>query len=156
MLAPMASSRRQAMLDAPIAVVWDLIGNVNRHPEWWPRVEDVQCDLLEEGCTYRQVTNRPRGTIETTISVERLDDCSELRVRCIDTGMYACFLLSPAQGGTFVDLELGVEPHGIERLFAGPFVRRWVDHSLEGLRRASSAGSADEQPSDQRREQTSA
>src|SRR6478672_19180 len=148
----MASSRRQAMVDAPITVVWELIGDVNRHPEWWPRVEQVHCDLLEEGCTYRQVTKRPGGEIETSISVERLDDCSELRVRCLDTGTYACFMLSPAQGGTFVDAEMGVEPHGLEKLFARPFVRRWLDQSIEGLRAAASAGGSDEQPGDERRQ----
>src|SRR3954454_6755158 len=93
----MPSARRQVMVDAPVERVWELIGDVSRHPEWWPRVEEVECDLLAEGCTYRQVTKRPGNTIETTISIERLDDCHELAVRCLDTGMYAEFLLSPAQ-----------------------------------------------------------
>jgi hypothetical protein len=139
------------MVDAPVERVWELIGDVNRHPEWWPRVEDVQCDLLEEGCTYRQVTRRPGKTIETTISIESLDDCHELRVRCLDTGMYAQFLLTPAQDGTFVDGELGVEESGVVALFAAGFVRRWIAQSLEGLRRAAtSAAGVHEQPRDQR------
>jgi Polyketide cyclase / dehydrase and lipid transport len=138
------------MVDAPLERVWSLIGDVNRHPEWWPRVEEVECDLLEEGCTYRQVTDRPGGKIETTISIERLDDCHELNVRCLDTGMYARFLLTAAQQGTFVDGELGVVPHGaIERLATPIFVRRWIAQSLDGLRRAA----VREQPSDERREQ---
>ena len=139
------SARRQIMVDAPVARVWELIGDVNRHPEWWPRVEEVECDLLEEGCTYRQVTNRPGGIIETTISIEDLDDCQQLRLRCLDTGMYAHFLLTPAQGGTFVDGELGVEEHGLTKLFAAAFVRRWIAQSLEGLRRAATT----EQPRQQ-------
>ena len=97
------------MVDAPIERVWELIGDVSRHPEWWPRVEEVECDLLDVGCTYRQVTRRPDKTIETTISIEQLDDCHQLRLRCLDTGMYADFLLTPAQGGTFMDAELGVD-----------------------------------------------
>ncbi|MFL5894705.1 MAG: SRPBCC family protein [Thermoleophilaceae bacterium] len=137
----MASARRQAMVDAPVDEVWELIGDVSRHPEWWPRVEDVECALLEEGATYRQVTRKPGKTVETTFSIERLDDSHELHVRCVDAGTYARFVLSPAQGGTFVDAELGVEPHGVERLFAGPFVRRWLDQSLAGLRKAASASS---------------
>jgi hypothetical protein len=155
----MTSSRRQAMVDAPVPTVWALIGNVNRHPEWWPRVEEVKCDLLEEGCTYRQVTKKPGKTIETTISIECLDDCHELRVRCLDTGMYACFVLAPVQDGTFVDAELGIEPHGPEKLVAKPFVRRWLDQSLVGLKRAArseSAGAADQQPGDERSQQPTA
>jgi uncharacterized protein YndB with AHSA1/START domain len=145
------SARRQVMVDAPVELVWELIGDVNRHPEWWPRVEDVQCDLLEEGCTYRQVTRRPGKTIETTISIEALDDCHELRLRCLDTGMYAQFLLTPAQDGTFVDGELGVEESGVAGVFAAGFVRRWIAQSLEGLRRAAtSASGVHEQPRDQR------
>src|SRR6476660_3716011 len=140
---PMASARRQAMVDAPVETVWQLIGDVNRHPEWWPRVEEVECDLLEEGCTYRQITNTPRKTIETTISIERLDDCHELSVRCQDTGMYARFMLTQVREGTFVDGELGVEPTGLDRLVAPAFVRRWIAQSLEGLRRAAARESAE-------------
>jgi Polyketide cyclase / dehydrase and lipid transport len=145
------------MVDAPVEQVWQLIGDVNRHPEWWPRVEEVECDLLEEGCTYRQVTKKPNKTIETTISIERLDDCQELAVRCLDTGMYARFLLTEAQEGTFVDGELGIEPHGLEKLVAPSFVRRWITQSLEGLRRAAtSAAGVDEQPRDEGSQQTPA
>jgi hypothetical protein len=155
MLTRMSSSRRQTLIDAPVETLWELIGDVSRHPEWWPRVEDVQCDLLEEGCTYRQVTKRPGKTITTTISIERLDDCRELRLRCLDTGMYAEFLLSAAQDGTFVDAELGIVGHGPARLVGRPFVRRWLDQSLEGLRGAArSARGAHEQPGDQGRQAT--
>jgi uncharacterized protein YndB with AHSA1/START domain len=145
------------MVDASVESVWQLIGDVNRHPEWWPRVEEVQCDLLAEGCTYRQVTNRPGKTIETTISIEDLDDCHELRVRCLDTGMYAHFLLTPARDGTFVDAELGVEEKGLAGVVAGVFVRRWIAQSLDGLRRAAaSAAAVNEQPGDKGGHETTA
>jgi hypothetical protein len=137
-----SSSRRQVVVDAPVEALWELIGDPNRHPEWWPRVEAVQCDLLELGCTYRQVTRKPMKTIETTISIEALDDCHELRVRCLDTGMFAHFVLTPAQDSTFVDAELGIEPHGAENLVGRIFVRRWLDQSLEGLRKAACARSS--------------
>jgi uncharacterized protein YndB with AHSA1/START domain len=156
MLASMRSTRRQVMLDAPVERVWELIGDVNRHPEWWPRVEEVQYELLESGCTYRQVTKTPGKTIETTISIESLDDCHELRVRCLDTGTYARFLLAEAQDGTFVDAELGIEPQGPARLVAGIYVRRWLEQTLDGLKRAASAGGVPEQPGDQRRKSASA
>jgi uncharacterized protein YndB with AHSA1/START domain len=143
MLATVISARRQRMIDASVEEVWALIGDVNRHPEWWPRVEEVECDLLAEGCTYRQVTKKPGKTVETTISIESLDDCHELRVRCLDTGTYCAFLLASAQDGTFVDATFGIEPHGPgERVFGGAFVRRWLDQSLDGLRNAASASSS--------------
>jgi uncharacterized protein YndB with AHSA1/START domain len=141
----MASARRQVMVDAPVERVWELIGDVSRHPEWWPRVEEVESDLLEEGSTYRQVTKSPGGRIETMMSVETLDDGHELSVRCVHTGLYARFLLTPAQSGTFVDAELALEPHGFERLIAPVFIRRWIAQSLDGLRRA-----AGQEPRDQR------
>src|SRR3954452_9291555 len=147
----MPSARRQVMVDAPVEEVWDLIGDVNRHPEWWPRVEDVQCDLLDVGCTYRQVTKRPDKRIETTISIEQLEDCEQLSLLCLDTGMYAHFLLTPAQGGTFVDLHLGVEEEGLAKLFAAAFARRWVAQSVQGLRAA-----ACKQPGDQGRDHPTA
>jgi uncharacterized protein YndB with AHSA1/START domain len=34
----MSGWRRQAVIDAPIEVVWELVGDPNRHPEWFPRV----------------------------------------------------------------------------------------------------------------------
>jgi hypothetical protein len=135
----MPSCRRQVVVDAPVERLWELIGDVNRHPEWWPRVEQVECDLLESGCTYRQVTRTPGKTIETTISIESLDDCHELRVRCLDTGTWAAFLLTSAQKSTFVDAELGIEPHGPAKLVARIYVRRWLEQSLEGLRKAATA-----------------
>ena len=143
------------MVDAPVERVWELIGDVNRHPEWWPRVEEVDCDLLEEGSTYRQVTRRPHKTVETTMSIEDLEDAQQLRLRCLDTGMYADFVLTPAQDGTFVDAELGVEEQGLARLFAAVFIRRWITQSLDGLRRAatSSAPAAGEKPGDQSRQE---
>jgi Polyketide cyclase / dehydrase and lipid transport len=154
----MPSARRQVMVDAPVEQVWELIGDIKRHPEWWPRVEEVDCDLLEERSTYRQVTRRPDKTIETTMSVEMLDDCEHLQVRCLDTGMYARFLLTPAQDGTFVQGEFGIEDRGIAGIVGAVFVRRWIAKSLEGLRRAatSSAAAAGQQPGDQRSDQPSA
>ena len=141
------SARRQTIVDAPVETVWELIGDVSRHPEWWPRVEDVQGDALAVGDTYRQVTRRPMRTFRTTMSIESLEDFQELRIRCVDTGTYAHFVLTPAQDGTFVDGEIGVEERGIARVLAGAFVRRWLAAALDGLRgAAASAARAGKQP----------
>ena len=141
----MSCYRQQAQLDAPASAVWELVGNVERHPEWWPRVIDVHCEGLEAGCSYRQVYKSPIGVIETDVSVERLEDCRELLLRCLETGTYTRWLITESQGGTFVDAEFGLDPRGTKtRVFdvvAGRrYFRHWLDQSIEGLRHAAGEG----------------
>ena len=59
--------RQQALIEVPVETLWELVGDVRRHPEWWPRIIDVQCEELEQGCTFRQVTKAAVGKIETDI-----------------------------------------------------------------------------------------
>jgi uncharacterized protein YndB with AHSA1/START domain len=141
----MSCYRQQAQLDAPASAVWELVGNVERHPEWWPRVIDVHCEGLEAGCSYRQVYKSPMGVIETDVSVERLEDCRELLLRCLETGTYTRWLITESQGGTFVDAEFGLDPRSTKtRVFdvvAGRrYFRHWLDQSIEGLRHAAGEG----------------
>lgn len=138
----MASHRQQAFLDVPVSAVWELLGDPRRHPEWWPKVIEVQCEGLEEGCTIREVTQTPTGTIETDVFVERLEDCREIRMRCLDTGTYVRWLLTEARGGTFVDAEFGLEPQDwgsrvFDRLAGKRYFRRWLEQSLDALRDAA-------------------
>ena len=139
----MSLFRQQAWIDAPTQTIWELVGDPNRHSEWWPRVIDVHCEGLEQGCTYRQVYRSPAGVIETDVSVERLEDCHELRVRCLNTGTYTRWLMTEANGGTFIDAEFGLEPRTIgTRIFdhvAGKrYFRRWLEESLDALERVTS------------------
>ena len=126
----------------PRETLWELLGNVERHPEWWPRVVGVHCEGLEEGCSYRQVFKSPIGVVETDVSIERLEDCHELTLRCLDTGTYAHWLLAEAQGGTFLDVEFGLDPNTARtRVFdivAGRrYFRRWLEESIDALRTAA-------------------
>jgi hypothetical protein len=141
----MSSCRLQAQVDVPREALWELIGNVERHPEWWPRVMNVHCEGLEQGCSYRQVLKSPMGVVETDISIERLDDCREMTLRCLDTGTYAHWLLAEAQGGTFIDVEFGLDPKTTRtRVFdmvAGKrYFRRWLAESIDALRAAANEG----------------
>jgi uncharacterized protein YndB with AHSA1/START domain len=143
----MSTYRQQAQLDAPLEQVWRLVGDVREHTKWWPRVVNVQCDGLEQGCDYRQVTKTPTGRIETTMCVEELDDGRQILVRCLDTGTYARWLLTEAQGGTFLDVEFGIDPadlqHRVFDMVAGKrYFRRWLEQSVDGLRQASGASRA--------------
>lgn len=138
----MSCFRTQAQVDVPPEALWALVGNPERHPEWWPRVIGVQCEGLEEGCNYRQVFKSPMGVVETDVSIERLEGCQELVLRCLDTGTYAKWLFAEAQGGTFIDVEFGLDPQTARtRVFdavAGKrYFRQWLEQSIEALRAAA-------------------
>jgi uncharacterized protein YndB with AHSA1/START domain len=94
--------RRQAHIDAPIETAWELVADPNRHPEWIPRVIEVECDEIGQGCTYRRVFKTPVGKDDATVEIEKLVDCHELLVRCLDSGTFTRFVGTEAQGGTFV------------------------------------------------------
>ena len=74
-----------------------------------------------------------------------MDDLHEIRMVCQDTGMYAHWLMTDAQGSTFVDVEMGMEPRTagtrvFDAVIGRMYFRRWLEQSLASLQRA--AGSA--------------
>jgi Polyketide cyclase / dehydrase and lipid transport len=134
----LSDCRQQTWIEAPIEVVWELIRDVNRHSEWWPRVVEVQCEGLEEGCNYRQLTQTPFGVQELDVVVDRLDELREMRIRCVNTGTFVDLALTRASGGTFVDARFGMEPQNARmRVFdvvAGKrYFRRWLEQSLDAM-----------------------
>ncbi len=134
----MSESRLQTHIDAPVEVVWDLIADVNRHDEWWPRVVEVECEGLEEGCTYREVVQTPFGKDEMSLNVEQLVDCETFVIRCLNTGTFVKFLLTDAQGGTFVDGTMGMDPKKVQmRVFDAivgkRYFSRWLEQSLDAI-----------------------
>jgi len=134
--------RQQAHLDAPLGTVWSLVGAPRRYPEWWPRVIEVRGERFEQGDEYVQVTRDPTGDVQSNFLVERSRDLREIRMSCQLTGTYAHWLLTEAQGGTFVELEMGMEPKHLRyRLFdlamGRRYFRAWSDQSLEALRAAA-------------------
>jgi len=138
-----SEARQQAFIDAPVELVWELVSDVDRHPEWWPRVLEVECDGLEAGCTYREVIQTPLGKDEMTIRVDALDDCKELLIRCVNTGTFVHLLLTEAQDGTFLDAKFGMEPSKLRgRIFdlvAGKrFFRTWLRESVDAMQRVAS------------------
>jgi hypothetical protein len=138
----MSACRRHAHLDSPLEVVWDLVGTPRRYPEWWPRVIEVRGERFEEGDEYVQVTKDPLGKGESSFLLERRDDLREIRMACQLTGAYAHWSLTPAQGGTFVEVEMGMQPRRLDhRLFDATVGRRyfrsWSERSLDALREAA-------------------
>ncbi len=135
----MSAHRQQARLDAPIEEVWSLIGAPRRYPEWWPRVIEVHGERFEEGDEYVQVTRDPSGRVKTNFLIERARDLREIRMSCQLTGTYAHWFLTPAQGGTFVELEMGMQPRRFgDRVFdmtmGRRYFRSWGQQSLDALR----------------------
>jgi hypothetical protein len=147
----MSTARHQGLIEGRLEDVWRLVGDPNRHPEWWPKVMEVRGGAFAAGDTYRQVTALPLGRHETTIEVERLEDLREIRTRCVDTGMYADWRFTEAREATFVDVEMGMEPakfrYRVMDAATGNFYfRRWLEETVEQLRAAVEGGPDAERP----------
>ncbi len=130
--------RHQAHLDVPIEEVWGLVATPSRYPEWWPRVIEVRGERFEEGDEWAQVTESGNRRVESNFLLERREDMREIRMSCQLTGAYADWTLTPAQGGTFVELEMGMQPkrlgHRLMDIAIGrSYFRRWSKESLDGL-----------------------
>lgn len=94
------SSTQQTHIDAPVEVVWELIGDPNRHPEWWPEMLDVECAGIEQGCRYRGVVKGPLGRQEEDeLLIERLENCREVSIHCEGTGVYTRFYITERAAG---------------------------------------------------------
>jgi uncharacterized protein YndB with AHSA1/START domain len=140
--------KRQALIHAPVESVWALVGDPNRHPEWFPRVVAVSdLDRIEQDARFRQVTRTPVGERETTLTIEDLERLRSISMRCLDTGTHVRFVLTEAQGGTFADIEIGIDPVGLStQLFdvamGKRYCRRWTDEALDSLADAAASGKA--------------
>ena len=140
----MSLCRRQGFVEAPVEAVWELVADIERHPEWWPRVVEVECEELGEGCTYREVAKTPIGTQELDVLIENWDECRRLDIRCLNTGTFVRLGLTGVRDGTFLDAEMGMVPGGLaDRVFdavAGRiYFRNWLNETLEALNRVAGA-----------------
>ena len=143
----MSDCRQQAWIEAPVGVVWELVRDVDRHPDWWPRVVEVECEGLEEGCTYRQVTETPFGYQNLDVVVDRLDELREMRIRCVNTGTFVDLALTDMRGGTLVDARFGMEPPTarmkvFDAVAGKRYFRRWLEQSLDAMQRVASERAA--------------
>ena len=140
--------RQQALLEAPIEDVWELIADPSRFPDWSDAVEVTGVPTrIEKGSTFRRTAPTRLGpAATTTFEVEELDErLREIRLRCQTSGFYSHWLLTEARGDTFAEVEMGVEPHGLRGwVLALPLtkahLRRMADDSVDGLRRVLRRG----------------
>jgi uncharacterized protein YndB with AHSA1/START domain len=136
------TSTQQAFIDASPEAVWELVGDPRRHPDWWPEVLEVECADLREGCRYRGVVRGPFRAGEHDLVIERLDTCQEVCISCVGTGVTTRFVLTSAQGGTFVEGHFAIEPSSIGTKVVAAvagrrFMRSWLERSLENLKRVA-------------------
>jgi polyketide cyclase/dehydrase/lipid transport protein len=134
------SHRQQLLIDAPLKDLWAVLGETSWLPEWCPGLIEGQDCQPEPGSRDEQVTKASSSQVENAWVVERLEDCREMRVRCPEEGCYARWLLTAAQGGTFVDFEVGMEsqpPEGGPAPTVGHgYYRDWLDRVVASLRQA--------------------
>jgi uncharacterized protein YndB with AHSA1/START domain len=144
----MASWRQEALIEAPVEEVWDLLIDPARSPEWSKEVLAVTGAPvhIEKGSTFDVTSRGPLGIKgTTTFRVEELRDMHEVKMQCQLTGFYSHWILTEAQGGTFTQVELGIEQLDAKRPVPGrviaalhtkPFLRRTVEKMLDDLRGA--------------------
>jgi Polyketide cyclase / dehydrase and lipid transport len=106
----MSAYRAQAHLDAPLEDVWALVGNPATYPEWWPAAVEIRGESFDVGDVYTQVVGIAGRRPEYSRIIDRRDELKELRWSCPTTGGFQRWLLTDAQGGTFVDMEMGINP----------------------------------------------
>ena len=139
----MSKVHEQTLIDAPMPVVWDLVGNPGRYAEWFPRVFEVQGKRFEEGVQFVLVSQQPLlGRDEANMLIDRRDELREISMHCTISGMIVRWQLTGAQGGTFVDAEFGMDPIRPRDLIVDftvgrRFFRRWLDEAVDGLKRAA-------------------
>jgi uncharacterized protein YndB with AHSA1/START domain len=139
----MSEVHEQAVLDAPVTTVWELVGDPRRYPEWLPRVFEIQGERFEEGAQFIQVSRQPlMGREEAHFLIDRVDELREIRMHCTISGMFVHWQLTDAQGGTFVNAQFGMDPlrrrdRLIDFTVGRRFFRRWLSEAVDGLNQAA-------------------
>jgi uncharacterized protein YndB with AHSA1/START domain len=139
----MSEVHEQALLEAPVATVWELVGDPRRYPEWLPRVFEIQGERFEEEAEFVQVSRQPLvGRDEAHFLIDRMDELREIRMHCTVSGMFVHWQLTEAQGGTFVNAEFGMDPlrrrdRLIDFTVGRRFFRRWLVEAVESLTQAA-------------------
>jgi hypothetical protein len=131
------------VVESPVSVVWELVGDPRRYPEWLPRVFEIQGERFEEGAEFVQVSRQPVvGRDEAHFLIDSMDELREIRMHCTISGMFVHWQLTDAQGGTFLDAEFGMDPlrrrdRVIDATVGRRFFRRWLLEALDGLKGAA-------------------
>ncbi len=126
------------MIEAPVREVWELVGDPRRYPEWAGEVIEVTgVASLDEGETFNQTGKLGPFTDTTVFEIDAREELREIRLTCTKSGYYSHWLLTEAQGGTFADVEIGMDPKHAFRAY-DLIARRWyrgiVEDAIAGIR----------------------
>ena len=145
----MASWRQQALIEAPVEEVWEVLADPVRGPDWDQDVLAITGApvKIEKGSSFELTGRGPLGLkATTTFKVEEFEEMHELKMQCQTSGFYAHWLLTEAQDSTFAQLELGHEQEfprehmlkerAVRALYTKSYLRRAVEKTLDGLRKA--------------------
>ena len=136
----MSTYRAQVQIDAPLDEVWALVGNPATYPEWWPAAVEIRGERFEVGDPFTQVVGFPGRRLEYSRIIDRREEFKELGWHCPTTGGFQHWLLTEAQGGTFVDMEMGMNPPALryglfDKTMGRWFIKRWSEQAVDGLRK---------------------
>jgi uncharacterized protein YndB with AHSA1/START domain len=141
----MSAWKQQALIEAPVKEVWEILADPVRSPDWDQDVLAVTGApvKIDKGTTFELTGKSPLGVDTTTFKVEEFDEMHELKMRCQRSGFYAHWLLTSARQGTFAELELGVEldpepdeeARAVDAAYTKTYLRKTVEKTLDGLRR---------------------
>jgi uncharacterized protein YndB with AHSA1/START domain len=131
--------RAQVHIDAPLDEVWALVGNPATYPEWWPVAVEIRGERFEVGDPFTQVLGIAGRRLEYSRIIDRREELKELRWHCPTTGGFQHWLLTDAQGGTFVDMEMGMNPPALryglfDKTMGRWVIKRWSEQAVDGLR----------------------
>jgi uncharacterized protein YndB with AHSA1/START domain len=141
----MSAYRAQAHFDAPLEDVWALVGNPATYPEWWPVAVEIRGETFEVGDVYTQVVGIAGRRPEYSRVIDLREEFKELRWHLSTTGGFQHWLLTSAQGGTFVDMEMGIKDpeqarFGLfDKTVGRWFIKHWAEQAIDGLRRTLTA-----------------
>jgi hypothetical protein len=137
----MSAYRAQAHFDAPLEDVWALVGNPATYPDWWPVAVEIRGETFEVGDVYTQVVGIAGLRPEYSRIIDGREELKELSWHCPTTGGFQHWLLTDAQGGTFVDMEMGIkDPEQVrfavfDKTVGRWFIKHWAEQAIDGLRR---------------------
>src|SRR5919106_1368492 len=106
----MSAYRAQAHVDASLEDVWALVGNPATYPEWWPVAVEIRGEKFEVGDPFTQVVGVAGRRLEYSRIIERREELKELKWPSPTRGGFKLWLLREPQGGTFGDMERGIDP----------------------------------------------